>query len=317
MKDYRKYALWYGVGCLILPQISYAMTCEEAPDCTALGFKVAGSEVKSKCNGLSRMKCPFGDYYFCSEKKCELDYPYSSANCSDILGGSTCSDDSGTYYTECNTCNTSTYPYSSANCSGTLGGSTCTDSNGKHYSSCVTCDYTHTTSTGCSSYKTCSRDGRTYYNCTSCKDVYELNSKGGCIYQCGRYSFYGDKSKCANYDTCPYDSNEINCTKCVSGYYVLSTVSSTGYGTFYKTTCSSCSSKYNLSSPPTVATETCKYYSMCGGFYRCDKTACLAAEGGYGYGDSSNIYNLQQSYEVGSGRLAFSEGGMFMCEIEM
>ena len=183
MKDYRKYVLWYGVGCLILPQISYAMTCEEAPDCTALGFKVAGSEVKSKCNGLSRMKCPFGDFYFCSEKKCELDdYPYTKSNCNYNLGGSTCEDAQGTHYKECiQSCDTSKYPYTSSNCEGSVSGTTCRDSSGTHYSACV-CDYYYTSS-NCTSPKEPSGkscyDGTQYkYSSCSCSSDYKYSSSG-------------------------------------------------------------------------------------------------------------------------------------------
>ena len=108
MKDYRKYALWYGVGCLILPQISYAMTCEEAPDCTALGFKVAGSEVNNICKNKTRMKCPFGDYYFCSETLCN-GYPFNQTCSSGDICGEACTDENGTHYrgTSCD----STYKY--------------------------------------------------------------------------------------------------------------------------------------------------------------------------------------------------------------
>ena len=234
MKDYRKYALWYGVGCLILPQISYAMTCEEAPDCTALGFKVAGSEVKSKCNGLSRMKCPFGDYYFCSEKKCEEDdYPYTKSNCSYTLAGSTCEDAQGTHYKECiQSCDTSKYPYTSSNCEGSVSGTTCKDSSGTHYSACV-CDYTYTTSNCPSpkepSGKSCYDGTRYRYDSCTCPSDYKYTSSGcsGTLSggSCCEKTFSLDSTCTDYYKSCDcgssYKYTKDNCSGNISGSICL------------------------------------------------------------------------------------------------
>ena len=266
MKDYRKYVLWYGVGCLILPQISYAMTCEEAPDCTALGFKVAGSEVKSKCNGLSRMKCPFGDYYFCSEKKCEEDdYPYTKSNCNYNLGGSTCEDAEGTHYKECiQSCDTSKYPYTSSNCEGSVSGTTCKDSSGTHYSACV-CDYEYTTS-NCTSPKEPSGkscyDGTQYkYSSCSCPSDYKYDSEG-CTGTLGGGSCGGRYKSCdcgSSYkytkDNC---SGNISGSVCVSYYYSAGTIFYSG--TIYATGCctSGCCIGYYYYSDDTCGKEKTK-----------------------------------------------------------
>lgn len=174
MKNYRKYILWCGGAVYLLAgEQAAAMTCDVTPDCVALGFKVPAAEVKGKCNGQSRMKCPFGDFYFCSEKKCEeSDYPYTAANCTYSLGGSTCDDSLGKHYKECiENCDTSKYPYTSSNCSYQLSGSSCTDGYGKHYSSCNNpCSgYGSYNTNYCASYSSCYNGERTMYRCSACK----------------------------------------------------------------------------------------------------------------------------------------------------
>lgn len=397
------------VSCVVFPIAATAMTCDVTPDCTALGFKIPAAEAGVTCKNKTRMKCPFGDFYFCSENICN-GYLFNQTCESGDICGEACTDSNGTHYsgTSCSSaykyeevgiyhniganlanrdeycsflkgsrcflndfvasvvgtdcvpcsekgypirydlnkyeyidsldirvcidktqsywlesgdtrlvCKESAYPYTSSNCSGTLSGSTCSDSKGTHYKECQTCSFPLTSSSSCSSYDSCSKDGRTYYKCKSCKPVHKLDSTGKCIYQCGDYQFSGDRSNCTSYETCPQDNSQIKCTACADGYYLNSpNTGSSDTGTRRYSSCSRCDSNFNLSSPPSTTTASCKYYSMCGGAYRCDKDACNAAIGGYGRGAFS-VYPPATSYEVGSGKQAFSDSGIFMCDIDI
>lgn len=65
MSNY-KYILAAGTA-LFIPNSTFADTCATLPDCASLGFKFAASE----CGSLKKLKCPFGDQYFCSISNCK------------------------------------------------------------------------------------------------------------------------------------------------------------------------------------------------------------------------------------------------------
>ncbi len=49
------------------PGLLLADTCTTLPKCPDLGFSVAKSDLATKCAEKTYLKCPFGDYYFCSD----------------------------------------------------------------------------------------------------------------------------------------------------------------------------------------------------------------------------------------------------------
>lgn len=49
------------------PSILLAETCGSTPSCPSLGFTVAKSNLATECKDKTSLKCPFSDYYFCSQ----------------------------------------------------------------------------------------------------------------------------------------------------------------------------------------------------------------------------------------------------------
>lgn len=88
-----KYILAAGAAILI-PLTVQAEICETLPSCASIGFDKTADD----CSGRSKLKCPFGDAYFCSETCESLGYTLTSAHgCLVGQTKETCPADS-TYY---------------------------------------------------------------------------------------------------------------------------------------------------------------------------------------------------------------------------
>ncbi|MBQ8661615.1 MAG: hypothetical protein IJ482_04740 [Alphaproteobacteria bacterium] len=70
-----KYILAAGAAILI-PLTVQAETCGTLPSCATIGFDKTADD----CAGRSKLKCPFGDAYFCSETCEELGYSNTSSH---------------------------------------------------------------------------------------------------------------------------------------------------------------------------------------------------------------------------------------------
>lgn len=51
-----------------------AETCGTLPNCPAIGFNIAAANLNTTCKNKTYLKCPFGDYYFCSTVNTCQDY---------------------------------------------------------------------------------------------------------------------------------------------------------------------------------------------------------------------------------------------------
>ena len=69
---------------LLLPFSVFADTCATLPDCADLGFVNTAEE----CGTLKKLKCPFGDAYFCSTNNCKSVRVSTSELCTEY-----CADD--------------------------------------------------------------------------------------------------------------------------------------------------------------------------------------------------------------------------------
>ena len=81
MKNY-KYILAAGTA-ILLPVSVAADTCGTLPSCASIGFTTPSSSLSSKCKDKTYLKCPFGDYYFCSEAK------EPTKTCREVIAGLT------------------------------------------------------------------------------------------------------------------------------------------------------------------------------------------------------------------------------------
>lgn len=85
MNNIKKTILAGGMALCIYPSLLLAETCGTTPSCPSLGFTVPASGLSTACKDMTSLKCPFGDYYFCStttktpQQKC-LDEGYRLQN---------------------------------------------------------------------------------------------------------------------------------------------------------------------------------------------------------------------------------------------
>lgn len=193
----------------------------------------------------------------CEKQACD-GYPYSSSPDSSIgtVSGTTCKSGSDTKYkyASCKTgwdlengacvvhvCDNTIYLTTTCPTNATC--ATCyTGGNIKYASpvcnsgyelsngSCVeSCKYTATSApSGCSSYDTCVKGGKTYYNCKSCSYGWYLNASNTCtVNDCSGYkasgsecdSDYGSYESCQSGDTryCTYTSCKGSCRQLQNG----------------------------------------------------------------------------------------------------
>ena len=66
MNKYTKIILAGGTVISCYPVLLWADTCTSLPSCTDLGFSVPKANLTSVCSNKTYLKCPFGDFYFCS-----------------------------------------------------------------------------------------------------------------------------------------------------------------------------------------------------------------------------------------------------------
>ncbi len=66
MKKHYKIIIAGGVVMACYPLLLQAETCGSLPNCPNLGFTVPQSDLSTTCKDKTYLKCPFGDYYFCS-----------------------------------------------------------------------------------------------------------------------------------------------------------------------------------------------------------------------------------------------------------
>ena len=66
MNKYTKIILAGGAVISCYPVLLWADTCTSLPSCTDLGFSVPKANLTSVCSNKTYLKCPFGDFYFCS-----------------------------------------------------------------------------------------------------------------------------------------------------------------------------------------------------------------------------------------------------------
>ena len=217
----------------------------------------------SYCNGVYRSGYCSGS---CDEpdESCDTStYPYTSSNCSGTLGGTTCSDSSGTHYKTCtttSTCTSSSYPYTSSNCSGSLGGGSCKTSSGTtRYKTC-----TIAAVDPCDSYtnKSCSYGCKTYYSdCSSkCKTCYSDNchNRTDNSTALGCTTYWSDcSSKCkVGKDCTPIDCSAYTLSSCPSNGTCTNCTAGCGDST-KKYKLSSCNSGYELNAAGTACVNPC------------------------------------------------------------
>ncbi|MBR2300253.1 MAG: hypothetical protein IJ870_06775 [Alphaproteobacteria bacterium] len=83
MNTFYKYIVFSAL--VLMPVSGFAeANCDDLPSCTSIGFIYSSSE----CGSLSKLKCPFGNYYFCSKSACtqvslNTTTEYCTAYCSD------------------------------------------------------------------------------------------------------------------------------------------------------------------------------------------------------------------------------------------
>ncbi len=66
MKKYQKIIMAGGAVMTCYPFLLNAQTCTTLPNCPDIGFTVAKANLTTACKDVTYLKCPFGDYYFCS-----------------------------------------------------------------------------------------------------------------------------------------------------------------------------------------------------------------------------------------------------------
>lgn len=69
MKKINKTLLAGELALCLTPSLLLAETCGTLPQCSSLGFTVSKADLGTKCKNVSSLKCPFDDYYFCSEQR--------------------------------------------------------------------------------------------------------------------------------------------------------------------------------------------------------------------------------------------------------
>lgn len=186
MNNFKKTILLGGAALCLYPAALFAETCGTTPSCSSLGFTVPAASLSTSCKDKSYLKCPFGDYYFCSASTaCTV------ANCAKCADGST---------TKCETCEDGYHILNSYLANG--GGSVtecipnlqvCTAANCKTCESgsttkCAVCDTGYALSAlgTCQQLKTCNVSGcltcvsGNANKCSVCKLGYELTSTGLC-----------------------------------------------------------------------------------------------------------------------------------------
>jgi hypothetical protein len=75
---------------LLTPFQAFAETCSSLPNCNDLGFIYTATQCDE--DGLKKIKCPFGNYYFCSKETCTgytLTSCPANGNCSICASGTT------------------------------------------------------------------------------------------------------------------------------------------------------------------------------------------------------------------------------------
>lgn len=100
MSNFKKTILFGGAALCLYPSLLWAETCGTTPSCSSLGFTVPAASLSTSCKDKSYLKCPFGDYYFCSVSTAST--TCSVANCAKCKDGST---------TICETCEDGYYGY--------------------------------------------------------------------------------------------------------------------------------------------------------------------------------------------------------------
>lgn len=83
MLNYKYLLLAGGLSLALIPENGRADTCSTLPNCTDIGFVVSAGSLSSKCSGKTYLKCPFGEYYFCSETQA------ATKTCQEAISGLT------------------------------------------------------------------------------------------------------------------------------------------------------------------------------------------------------------------------------------
>lgn len=206
MKNFIRFTSLCGIVLLFPTENTAAQTsgqCAIAPTCSELGYE---QEV-TDCSGQYMLKCPFDNSkVFCGGIDCSYTNTSLPSGCSNAPS---CTKDGKNYFSAvCSSCYTGYSLKSDGTCS-------------------LTCTYSNTSLTGCTGYKSCQRGSTTYYECTSCKVGFHLDSLGrGYCGDCTEYCLYGHRT------SGPYTDEECDIYSSTNNRYIARSMNCGGL-TYY------------------------------------------------------------------------------------